>query len=118
MFDRWNIYWIDLEPVIGSEQGKKRPSIIISRTELNEILPVLNIIPITTHKNGRIIYPNETLVPIEDTGLKNESIALCHQIRTVDKSRINNKIGTITNPIIQNSILESLKFQLELDSIE
>jgi len=87
LFNRWSIYWVDLEPVVGSEQGKKRPAIIISRTELNEILPVLNIIPITTHKNGRIIYPNETLVPIENTGLKQYK-SLQNLLKTTLKTKL------------------------------
>lgn len=56
---RWNIYLVNLDPVMGSEQGKTRPVLIISDDEINAILPVINILSITSYKQGRKIYPNE-----------------------------------------------------------
>jgi mRNA interferase MazF len=84
-FAKWSIWRANLDPVIGSEQGKSRPVLIISEDDINLLLNVVNIIPITSRKQGRIIYPNEVLLPAEKYGLENESIALCHQIRTIDK---------------------------------
>jgi mRNA interferase MazF len=86
-FAKWSIWRANLDPVIGSEQGKSRPVLIISEDDINLLLNVVNIIPITSRKQGRIIYPNEVLLPAEKYGLENESIALCHQIRTIDKKK-------------------------------
>ncbi len=44
---RWGIFIANLDPVIGSEQGKTRPVVVISEEEINQILPVVNILPLT-----------------------------------------------------------------------
>jgi len=59
---KWSIWLIDFDPVIGSEQGKIRPAVIISEEEINKVLPVVNVIPITTQREGRKIYANETQI--------------------------------------------------------
>ena len=112
---RWEIWLANLDPIIGSEQGKTRPVLIISATALNNILPVINVFPVTSRKPNRRIYPNETLLPANTAGLNNESIVLCYQVRTLDKQRLVRKFGILSDNILQNQIIESLKFQLELD---
>jgi len=59
---KWTIYRANLDPTFGSEQGKTRPVLVISEDEINDLLNVVNIIPITSRKAGRKIYPNEALV--------------------------------------------------------
>jgi mRNA interferase MazF len=86
-FNKWDIWRANLDPVIGSEQGKSRPVIIISEDDINEILNIVNIVPITSRKPGRIIYPNEVLMSAQKFGLDQESIALSHQIRTIVSSK-------------------------------
>lgn len=71
---RWNIYRANLDPVVGSEQGKSRPVIIISEDEINNLLNTVNIIPITSRKDGRIIYPNEVLIPDNNFGLSTNQL--------------------------------------------
>jgi mRNA interferase MazF len=66
---RWNIFLVNLEPVIGSEQGKTRPVLVISDEAMNQILPVVNVLPITSLKPGRNVYPNEVAVSPEESGL-------------------------------------------------
>ncbi len=62
-YKKWSIWRANLDPVIGSEQGKSRPVLIISENDINELLNIVNIFPITSLKPGRIIYPNESLIP-------------------------------------------------------
>ncbi|MCE2892857.1 MAG: type II toxin-antitoxin system PemK/MazF family toxin [Flammeovirgaceae bacterium] len=97
IFKKWAICKADLDPVIGSEQGKSRPVLIISEDQINELLNIVNILPITSRKPGRLIYPNEVLIAGDRFGLKNESIILCHQIRTVDKGRLSKTYGQIND---------------------
>lgn len=85
---KWAVYRADLEPVIGSEQGKSRPVLVISENEINRLLSCVTILPITSRKPGRQIYPNEVMLPASTAGLPNESIVLGHQIRTIDKRRL------------------------------
>lgn len=113
--ERWEIWLANLDPVIGSEQGKTRPVLILSATALNQILPVVNILPITSRKPNRRIYPNETLLSTGTAGLTNESIVLCYQIRTLDKQRLTKRFGKLEDENLRNQILEALKFQLEID---
>lgn len=109
---RWIIYRANLDPVIGSEQGKTRPVLVISENDINNLLNTVNVIPITTRKPQRRVYPNEVLIPANTFGLTNESIILCHQIRTLDKQRIGKMYGEIKDTFKQSEIIEALSFQL------
>jgi mRNA interferase MazF len=53
--ERWEIWLANLEPVLGSEQGKTRPILVLSSTAVNEILPVVNVLPVTSRKPNRRI---------------------------------------------------------------
>ena len=109
---KWHIFIANLDPIIGSEQGKTRPVLVISEEEINQILPVVNVLPITSRKSGRRIYPNEVLIPAEIGGLYRESIVLCYQIRTLDKRRLIRGIGKIEDLEAQQEIIDALCFQL------
>jgi mRNA interferase MazF len=109
---RWHIFSANLEPVIGSEEGKTRPVLVISEEEINQILPVVNVLPITSRKPDRKIYPNEFLISPKISGLPKESIILCYQIRTLDKKRLSKKIGEIKDMETQEKIIGALCFQL------
>lgn len=111
-FDRWSIWKANLDPVIGSEQGKTRPVLIISDSKINNTLPVVNVIPITSRKQNRKIYPNESLIEEGHFGLEKESIVLCYQIRTLDKQRLVKNYGIIDDNIKQSEIIDALIFQL------
>ena len=113
---KWSIWIADLNPVVGSEQGNRRPVLVVSESKLNELLPVVNVLPITSRKANRRVYPNETLLnATAENGLINESIVLCYQIRTLDKSRLTRQLGNIDSTLTQNEIIEALKFQLGIE---
>jgi mRNA interferase MazF len=112
--ERWSVWLVNLDPVIGSEQGKTRPVLVISQDSLNDILPVVNALPITSQKPGRRIYPNEALLPSGAGGLTSDSIALCYQIRTLDKQRLQKQLGLLADKQLQEEILTALSFQLGL----
>ncbi|MCU0418164.1 MAG: type II toxin-antitoxin system PemK/MazF family toxin [Cyclobacteriaceae bacterium] len=113
-YERWAIYRANLDPVIGSEQGKSRPVLIISEDQINDLLNTVNILPITSRKPGRTIYPNEALIRAGQFGLPNESIVLCHQIRTVDKRRLDLRYGQVSDRATRDEVIEALSFQLGL----
>lgn len=112
---RWHIFLADLDPVIGSEQGNTRPVLVISEEEINKILPVVNVLPITSKKPKRRIYPNEVLISQGTGGLILDSIVLCYQIRTLDKKRLIKDMGRIDKPDLQECIIDSLSFQLGME---
>jgi mRNA interferase MazF len=109
---KWSIYRANLDPVIGSEQGKSRPVLVISEDEINELLNIVNVLPITSRKAGRTIYPNEALIPANNFGVQQESVILCHQIRTLDKKRLSSLYGHVSDATKQTEILDAVCFQL------
>jgi mRNA interferase MazF len=86
----FEIYWADLNPIVGREQAGHRPVLIISN-EIENLLDIVTVIPITTRKTGRRVYPNELLFTLRG----NEAILLCHQVRAISKKRLNKKMGTL-----------------------
>jgi mRNA interferase MazF len=111
---RWSVWLAGLDPVVGSEQGRTRPVLVISESALNGLLPVVNVLPITSRKQNRKVYPNEALLTQGAAGLTAESIVLCYQIRTLDKRRLLKVFGMLDNVLLQEEVLEALRFQLGL----
>lgn len=112
--ERWSVWLANLDPVVGSEQGRTRPVLIISETALNDLLPVVNVLPITSRKANRRVYPNEALLPANTAGLPHESIVLCYQIRTLDKRRLTRAFGQVDVLALRDAIIKALEFQLGL----
>jgi mRNA interferase MazF len=112
--ERWSVWLANLDPVVGSEQGLTRPVLVVSQTALNDILPVVNVLPLTSRKAGRRIYPNEALLPAGAAGLTLESIVLCYQIRTLDKRRLGRAFRKVDDKTLRHAIIDALTFQLDL----
>jgi len=112
---KWTIVRANLDPSLGSEQGKTRPVLVVSEDEINDLLNAVNIIPITSRKAGRKVYPNETLILANNFGLDKESIILCHQIRTIDKQRLSKVYGEINDRKMQSEIIDAICFQLGIN---
>jgi mRNA interferase MazF len=109
---KWHIYRANLDPVVGSEQGKSRPVLVISENDINDLLNCVNILPITSKQPQRFVYPNEVFLPSRTGGLPNESLVLCHQIRTIDKSRLSLSYGDVNDILLQSAIFDAIRFQL------
>jgi mRNA interferase MazF len=75
-------------------------------------LPIVNVLPITSRKKNRTIYPNEVLLKKDFPNLDKESIILSHQIRTIDKQRLIKKISMINEPILKDKVYQSILFQI------
>lgn len=111
---KWGIFIADLNPVQGSEQKGTRPVIVVSDEDFNRLMPVVTILPITSLKGGRRVYPNEVLLKQGTGGLSLDSIALAHQIRTISKSRLQDPIGFISNSSTHDAINDALRVHLNL----
>jgi mRNA interferase MazF len=86
MLNRGDIYWVNLDPTIGAEIKKKRPCIIIGATPINEARRTVVVVPLSSAGKPR---PPLT-VPIKCQ--RRQVVAVCDQIRSVDKSRLVEKI--------------------------
>ena len=111
---QWGIYWASLDPVKGSEQSGRRPVLVISAEEANSVLPVVTIMAVTSVKAGRRVYPTEVLLPVGETGLGKDSIAMAHQIRAIAKERLEEKAGEIKSDYIKNQIKDSIRLYFDL----
>ena len=91
MIRRGDIFYAELNPVVGSEQGNNRPVLIVQNDTGNKHSPTVIVTPITgkLHKN-----PLPTHVRLSKScGLERDSLALTEQIRAIDRSRLGNYIG-------------------------
>ena len=111
---KWGVFLADLNPVIGSEQQGRRPVLVISDETFNSVMPVVTILPITSLKKGRHVYPNEALAKKGAGGLDADSLILAHQIRTISKQRIQNRIGDLSDQGLQSVINDALRVHLNI----
>ncbi|MBI4520974.1 MAG: type II toxin-antitoxin system PemK/MazF family toxin [Gemmatimonadetes bacterium] len=120
---RWEIYWVDLEPRVGSEQGgERRPAIIISNDGFNAHFDVVTIVPLTKREGKkRRVYEFEVLLPFSVVSGGYESIVMPHQIRTISKLRLLERIGTLTDEglrtELENRLLEHLGIEFEAEEL-
>lgn len=107
MIERGDIYFADLDPVVGSEQGGYRPVLIIQNDVGNRFSPTVIVAAMTT-KTEKIL-PTHINIKLNDGG----STILLEQLRTLDKSRLRNKIGKLSKRAM-DKIDEGLKISMEL----
>ena len=107
-----DIYEVNLEPVIGSETGKRRPALVVSNDINNEYSQTVTVLPITGQPAGKQ-YPFEVLVPKGVAGLTVDSRIKANQIRTVDKRRLASFRGSLPS-LYFPQVEEALKVHLNL----
>ncbi|MCL5770887.1 MAG: type II toxin-antitoxin system PemK/MazF family toxin [Actinobacteria bacterium] len=112
---QWKIFWAGLDPVKDSEQSGIRPVIVISSEDINNSVSVVGVLPLTSMKEGRKIYPIEVFLPMDKTGLNKDSISMSHQIKVISKNRLIKKCGEILTVEIKEEIKKSIKTFLDLD---
>ena len=91
---RGDMFYADLSPVVGSEQGGIRPVLIIQNDLGNKYSPTVIAAAITSQTN-KAKLPTHIEIDSEGCGLKSNSVILAEQIRTIDKSRLKERIGHI-----------------------
>ena len=100
---RGDMFYADLSPVIGSEQGGVRPVLIIQNDTGNKYSPTVIAAAITS-QTGKAKLPTHIEIGSEEVGLKSDSVVLVEQIRTIDKSRLKEKIGHIDDTELMNKV--------------
>jgi mRNA-degrading endonuclease toxin of MazEF toxin-antitoxin module len=120
---RWEIYWVDLEPHVGREQGgARRPAIVLSNDGFNAHFDVVTVVPLTKLEGKkRRAYPFEILLAPDVVGTGFESIVMPHQIRTISKLRLGERIGVLADEDIQleieHRVLEHLGIEFEAEPL-
>ena len=96
---RGEMFYADLSPYIGSEQGGRRPVIVIQNDTGNQHSPTV-IIAAVTSKTMKARLPVHVRLPSE-IGLEKDSIALLEQIRTLDKKRLRERMGRVDGAVME-----------------
>jgi mRNA interferase MazF len=92
---RGDIWLADLNPTRGSEQAGMRPVLVFQNDMINPFTRTILAIPFTTNLM-RARLPSCVRVPEGEGGLSSESVALCHQMRVLDKTRLERRLGSLT----------------------
>ena len=96
---RGDIYYADLSPVVGSEQGGMRPVLIVQNDVGNKYSPTVIAAAITS-KMGKTRLPTHIDVYADRVGLSKDSVILLEQIRTIDKRRLGEKMGHLDDDLM------------------
>lgn len=91
---RGDVYWVTLDPTIGSEIRKRRPAVIVSNDAANKRYHQVTVVPLTSQGIDSV-EPFQVLVDGEEVGLAKDSKALAEQIRTVSKQRLGQRAGHV-----------------------
>lgn len=109
---RGDIFYADLSPVVGSEQGGIRPVLVVQNDVGNKYSPTIIIAAITSQIN-KAKLPTHVEVLGADYGLSKDSVVLMEQVRTIDKRRLKERIGHLDQPLMER-IDEALRISLGL----
>ena len=112
MIKRGEIYYADLSPVVGSEQGGVRPVLIVQNDVGNKYSPTIIAAAITSRLNKTKLPPHVD-IPQSEFGLPKDSVILLEQLRTLDKTRLKDKIGDLSGGVmrkVNEGLMVSLGF--------
>jgi mRNA interferase MazF len=113
---RGDIVAVDLEPVVGSEAGKRRPAVVVSNDGANHTATVLgrgvvSVVPVTT--SVEVIHPFQVLLPSGRTGLRRDSKAQAEQVRSVAVQRVGPVVGRVPADLLDD-LDDALRLHLAL----
>jgi len=97
--NRGEIWLADLNPIRGSEQAGVRPVLVFQNDLINKFTTTVLAIPLTTNLR-RASLPSCVFIPQKEGGLSSDSVILCHQLRVLDKTRLQRKLGAVSRQIL------------------
>src|SRR5690554_2438618 len=112
MVKRGDIFYADLSPVVGSEQGGVRPVLVVQNDIGNKYSPTIIIAAITSQIN-KARLPTHIEITAPEYGLPKDSVVLLEQIRTIDKKRLREKIGRFSDEMMRE-VDEALRISIGL----
>ena len=111
MIKRGEIYYADLSPVVGSEQGGIRPILIVQNDIGNKYSPTVIVAAITSQIN-KARLPTHIELKSGDFGLQKDSVILLEQLRTLNKKRLKEKVGEIEDDMVIKRVNDALLVSL------
>ena len=112
---QWSVFEIDNDGTPGTGEGGSWPVLVVSRESANVVLPVVTVLPLTTRRTDRHVYPNEVLLRSGSAGLEIDSIAMAHQTRTIAKTWLEAPIGTLEDGDLRSAVRRAMCVQLNLE---
>ena len=116
VYRRGDIYFADLDPVVGSEQGGTRPVIVIQNDTGNKYSPTLIVATVTTKIRKKENMPTQFLIK-DNPAFREASVVQLEQLRTIDKSRIDDYLGKVT-PREMAAIEKALSISLAMEQLK
>jgi mRNA-degrading endonuclease toxin of MazEF toxin-antitoxin module len=112
---RGDVYWADLVPRSGSEQTGRRPVILVSHDGFNRTpgWKSIIVVPISTSASQAKRGPTIVQIPGGIAGLTKTSVAVCHQVTTLDRAKLTKRIGTLS-PVFLSEVEGGLKAAMDL----
>lgn len=110
MIIRGEIYYADLSPVVGSEQGGYRPVLVLQNNKGNKFSTTIIVAPISSKMTKN---PLPTHVVVEKECLEKKSVVLLEQIRTIDKQRVREKVGEVDKELMMQ-VDQAIKTSLDI----
>ena len=93
-----DIHWVELPIAGGREQRGRRPAIIIQDAKVGGKLPTVLVVPLTSSQRAMRFAGTALIAATPESGLKNDSVALVFQALAIDRSRVEEKSGSVTKP--------------------
>ncbi|GAV21952.1 type II toxin-antitoxin system PemK/MazF family toxin [Carboxydothermus pertinax] len=112
---RGDIFYANLSPVVGSEQGGTRP-VLILQNDIGNLYSPTTIIAAITSQINKAKLPTHVEIPAKESGLEKDSVILLEQIRTIDKSRLKEKVSSL-NKELMRKVNQALEISLGLVEI-
>jgi len=101
---RGEVYWADVAPRSGSEERGTRPVVVLSHDSFNETPTWRSVIvvPLTTSESQAKRAPTAIEIPAGAAGLKKRGVALCHQVTTLDRSKLTKLVGVLSAELMRD----------------
>lgn len=113
-----DLFFADLSPVVGSEQGGVRPVLVVQNDVGNKYSPTI-IVAAVTSQTGKAKLPTHVQLEATQGGLSKNSVVLLEQLRTIDKQRLKERIGTLSEsqiPDVEKALSVSLGIANSLEN--
>jgi mRNA interferase MazF len=111
---KWDLAWALLDPGVGHEQAGRRPVLVFCNDVIASPIVLATVLPLSTWRKGRRVYPTEVLLPSGTGGLPAASLVLAHQVRTLSARRLSPAIGSVGDTALREHVVTALRLWLDL----
>lgn len=111
---KWDLAWALLDPTVGHEQAGRRPVLVFCNDVIAIPIGLATVLPLTTWKRGRRVYPTEVQLPTGTGGLPSASLVLAHQVRTISARRLSPALGALADAALREQVTRALRLWLDL----